>query len=59
MQSSPQILPFRGIKLEQPVVIIGFLFRWDIVERMKKISGTTYNTENNFKNFKNPLDDLL
>jgi hypothetical protein len=59
MQSSPQILLSRGIKLEQPVVIVGFLFRWDIVKRTKKIPGAAFNTENNLKNFINPLDDLL
>lgn len=59
MQAAPQILLYRGIHNKQPAVFIDFQFRWDIVERMKKISGATNILDDNFKNFKNPLDDLL
>ena len=42
MKPVPQIMLSEGIYKQQPVVCIDFEFRWDIVERMKKISGATY-----------------
>jgi hypothetical protein len=58
MQPTPHIF-YRGIQKEQPVVFIDFLFRWEIVERRKIISGAAYILENNFKNFKTLLKILI
>ena len=42
MKTTPQIVLSEGIYKEQPVAFIDFEFRWDIVDRMRKISGATY-----------------
>lgn len=43
MQAAPQILLSTGLYKEQPVVFIGFEFRWDI---MIIIPSSTYMSEN-------------
>lgn len=58
MQTAPQILLSTRLYKKQPVDFIGFKFRWDLAERMKKIFNDTYSTENNCKNFKNLFDDM-
>ncbi len=55
MKAAPQILLSTRLDKEQTVVSIGFEFRWDI---MIIIPGSTYMSENNSRNFKNPFDDM-
>ena len=59
MQPTPHKLLYRGILKKQQVVFIDFQFRWNVVARMKKISGAAYISENNLKNFKTLLMILI